>query len=204
MTRAVSAVVFDVGRVIVQWDLRCLFARLIDDERELEWFLANVVSEEWHARHDAGCGLAELVAERKRQFPGYDHLLDAYASRFCETIPGLVPGTAELIEQLARRGMPLYAITNFADAFWAEFRPTYAIFDHFRDIVVSGVEKVVKPDPAIFALAAERFRHAPEAMLFVDDNEVNVAAAHALGWQVHHFTDAGALEADLRERGLLG
>ena len=71
------------------------------------------------------------------------------------------------------------------------------------DIVVSGIEKVAKPDPAIFNLAATRFGHLPADMLFIDDNRANIAAARALGWQVHHFAEAGALAADLRARGLL-
>lgn len=198
-----DTVVFDVGRVIVQWDLRSLFAKLIDDPEELDWFLAHVVTEEWHFQHDAGRPLAEMVPERKAQFPDYAPLIDAYALRFLETIPGPVPGTAGLIERLSARGVPLFAITNFGSEFWAMFRPVEPVLDHFRDIVVSGDEKLAKPDPAIFALAADRFARAPAQMLFVDDNAANIAAAAALGWHTHHFCDAVRLEADLVERGLL-
>lgn len=203
MPAPVEAVVFDIGRVLVRWDLRHLFARLIDDPAELDWFLANVVTEEWHFEHDAGRDLAELVAERKRAFPAHAPLIDAYATRFAETIPGPVPGTAALVERLAARAVPLYAITNFAAAFWDAFSPTEPVLRHFRDIVVSGREKLVKPDAAIFEHAAARFGHAPGAMLFIDDSERNIAGARALGWQVHHFRDAPTLEADLVARGLL-
>jgi 2-haloacid dehalogenase len=199
----VEAVVFDVGRVLVQWDLRCLFAKLIDDPDELAWFVAHVVTEEWHFQHDAGRPLAEMVPERIAAFPRYRRHIEAYASRFNETVPGPVPGSLELVEALHGRSVPLYAITNFGAEFWPGFRATMPVFDRFRDIVVSGVEKVAKPDPAIFALAQRRFGHAPQAMLFIDDNAANVAAARALGWQTHHFRDASALAGDLRARGLL-
>ena len=99
--------------------------------------------------------------------------------------------------------MPLFAITNFADEFWDDFRPRHAVFDRFRDIVVSGKERLAKPAPEIFDLAARRFGIDPEASLFIDDNEANVAAATRLGWQVHHFRDAPALQADLARRGLI-
>ena len=99
--------------------------------------------------------------------------------------------------------MPLYAITNFGADTWARFRPTFAIADRFRDIVVSGVECLAKPDPAIYALAQRRFGHDPAAMLFIDDSLANVTSARACGWQAHHFLGAVGLEADLRERGLL-
>lgn len=199
----VEAVVFDVGRVLVEWDMRLLFARLIDDPERLDWFCANVVTEAWHAQHDAGRELGEMVAARKAEFPGNDALLDAYATRFLETIPGHVPGSLDIVRELAARGVPLFAITNFATPFWREFRAGQPIFDLFGDIVVSGDEKLAKPDPLIFQRAARRFGLNPGAMLFIDDNAANIAAAAALGWQVHHFSDAPRLRADLAGRGLL-
>lgn len=199
----VTAVVFDVGRVLVEWDMRALFGRLIDEPARLDWFLANVVTEAWHFEHDAGRDLDEMVAARKAEFPGHDHLLDAYATRFGETIPGNVEGTHEIVRELAARRVPLFAITNFAAPFWREYRAGEPLFDLFGDIVVSGDEKIAKPDARIFELAVLRFGHAPGEMLFIDDNAANVAAARALGWQVHHFHDAGALRADLAARGLL-
>jgi len=199
-----TAVVFDVGRVLVQWDLRCLFRKLIPDTEELEWFVAHVVTEQWHHQHDEGRDLEELLAERKAAFPDHAHLLDAYATRFNETIPGSVPGTADLVEALAARDVPLYALTNFAAPFWDAFRPTMPVFDHFRDIVVSGVEKMAKPDPAIYRLAQARFGHPAENLFFIDDNPANVAAARTCGWQAWQFTDASALEAELKARKLLG
>lgn len=203
MTEQVQAVVFDVGRVLYQWQLSALFDKLIADQAERDWFLANVVTEQWHFQHDEGRPLSDMVPERQAQFPDHAHLIDAYATRFNETIPGPVPGSLELVARLDEAGVPLYAITNFGAEFWAMFRPTAPVFDRFRDIVVSGDEKLAKPDPAIFDLAARRFGHAPGAMLFIDDNAANIAGAAALGWQVHHFDDAATLERDLTARGLI-
>jgi len=198
-----TAIVFDVGRVLVQWQLRCLFAKLIDDRQELDWFLANVVTEQWHHQHDEGRPLAEMVPERIAQFPDYADHIRAYATRFNETVPGPVPGTHELVRRLHSQGVPIFGLTNFGDEFWAEFRPTQPIFDLFSDIVVSGTEKLAKPDPAIYALAEERFGLPPQQLFFVDDKPENIAAATARGWQGHVFTDAARLEADLSARGLL-
>jgi len=200
---SVEAVVFDVGRVLYQWDLRHLFAKLIADPDELEWFVANVVTEEWHFEHDAGRPLAEMLPERIALFPGHADLIRAYAARFSETIPGPVPGSIALVERLSARGVPLFAITNFGTGFWPAFRAERPVFDHFRDIVVSGEEKLAKPDPAIFALARRRFGFAARAMLFIDDNPANIAQAAALGWHTHLFRGAGSVTEDLMARGLL-
>lgn len=198
-----QSVIFDVGRVLFDWDLRHLFAKLIDDAGELEWFVTNVVTPEWHFQHDAGRPLADMLPELKTQFPDHAPLIDAYAARFNETIPGPVPGSLELVERLDAAGVPLFAITNFGHEFWEGFRPTQPVFDRFQDIVVSGTEKMMKPDPAIYALAIERFGIDPAGALFIDDVAANVAGAESVGIAGHLFKGAAMLETDLIRRGYL-
>jgi 2-haloacid dehalogenase len=196
-------VIFDVGKVLFQWDLRHLFAKLIRDPAELEWFVTTVVTPEWHFQHDAGRPLADMVPELKVNFPDQAALIDAYAARFNETIPGPVPGSLELVERLDAADVPLFAITNFGHEFWEGFRPTQPIFDRFRDIIVSGTERVMKPDPAIFRLAIDRFGIDPAGALFVDDVAANVAGAESMGITGHHFSEALPLERDLIARSYL-
>ncbi len=199
-----TAIVFDIGRVIIRWNLRYLFEKLIHDADELDWFLANVVTEQWHHQQDEGRPLAEMVPERIAQFPDYAELIRAYAARFAETYPEHVPGTREIIARLKAQGVPLFGLSNFGADFWPEFIAAEAALDGFGDIVVSGHEKVAKPDPEIYAIAEARFGLPPQHLFFIDDKPENIAAAQARGWHGHVFTDAETLEADLRARGLLG
>ncbi|MBS0481562.1 MAG: HAD family phosphatase [Proteobacteria bacterium] len=203
MSARIEAVVFDVGNVLVHWDRRLPFVNNITDPAELDRFLDEVIPLSWHAEHDAGRPAAEMVAERSALFPDHAPLIADWFTRFNESIPGPVPGSTELVEALQGAGVPLYAITNFGADTWAGFAPTFPLRKRFRSIVVSGQEKLAKPDPAIFALAAARFGHAPEAMLFVDDSLPNVESARACGWQAHHFTSAAGLERELRALGLI-
>jgi len=203
MPETPGAVVFDIGRVLFDWDLRNLYAKLIDDPVELDWFLANVVTEEWHFQSDAGRPLAEMVPVRIAAFPDHAHLIEAYPVRFNESIPGEMPGTHAIVRRLSEAGVPLYALTNFGAEFFAGFRPTEPIFELFADVVVSGEERVAKPDPRIYAIAEQRFGHPPGRLFFTDDSPANVAAAAARGWRAHLFTGAAALEGELTERGLL-
>ena len=200
----IRAVVWDVGRVLYQWDLRFLFAKLIPDPAELEWFVTHVVTEEWHFQSDAGRPLAEMLPELKARFPDHAPLIDQYAARFIETLPAAVEGTHGLVAQLAARGVPQFALSNFGAEFWAMFRPTAPVFDHFVDCVISGQERCVKPDPAIYHVLEQRSGLAGAALLFIDDRADNIAAAKARGWHGHHFRNAGELAADLAARGLLG
>ena len=199
----ITTVVFDIGKVLFEWDLRHLFAKLIDNEQELEYFVSNVVTPQWHFQHDAGRPLAEMTAERTAEFPQYAELIDAYATRLNETIPGPVEGSLEIVKELVDRRVPLFAITNFGAEFWDIFRPTQPIFEHFGDIVVSGVEKLIKPDPAIYALALQRFGLQPGEAIFIDDNHDNVVSARENGFAAHHFTDAKKLRGELVSLNLL-
>ncbi|OYY71590.1 HAD family phosphatase [Sphingomonas sp. 28-63-12] len=197
------AVIFDIGNVLYEWNLRFLYERLIADDRALDAFLCDVVTMQWHVQHDAGRPFAETSAELIARYPRHAALIGALGPRFNETIRGVVPGMDALVAALDAAGVPLFAITNFSAEFFAPFRATEpAMFDRFRDIVVSGDVGLMKPDPAIYALALKRFGLAAGEAFFVDDNPANVEAARAMGMAAHHFTDAGALEAALAGLGL--
>ena len=198
-----TAVVFDVGRVLFRWELRLLFEKLISDSDELDWFLAHVVTEEWHFEHDRGRALADMVPERIALYPRYEAHLQAYATRFNETVPGPVEGSHALVERLAAAGVPLFCLTNFGEEFWEGFRPTQPIFDRFADIIVSGTEKIAKPDPRIYQIVEERSGRSGGELFFTDDNVANIDAARARGWDAHVFTDAADLERRLVAAGLL-
>jgi len=199
----IKNVIFDVGRVLFQWDLRHLFQKLISDPEELDWFLDNVVTTQWHFEHDAGRSLADMVPERIALYPDYETHIRAYAARFNETIPGPVAGSLQIVEALAAKNVPLYAITNFGAEFWDGFRPTEPIFDHFKDIIVSGREKLVKPDLAIYRLALERFGIIAEESLFIDDMPANIEAAKQIGIKGHLFDSADNLRSELQHYGIL-
>ncbi len=198
------AVVFDIGKVLYDWDLRFLYERLIEDDRALDAFLRDVVTIEWHLQHDAGRPFAETSAELIAEHPEHDGLIAVLGPRFNETIGEEVPGMGTLVADLDSAGVPLFAITNFSGEFFAPFRASQAaMFDRFRDIVVSGDEGVMKPDAAIYRLALDRFGLAPQQALFFDDNPANVACAAAVGIIARHFTDAASCRAQIVAHGLL-
>jgi 2-haloacid dehalogenase len=203
---AVDTVIFDLGGVLIDWDPRYLYRQLfVEDEPGMERFLAEVTTAAWNLQLDAGKPFAEGVTELIAQHPHERERIEAYHARWIEMISGPIHGTVAILEELAARGVPLYAITNWSAETFALIRrePAYAFLDLFREIFVSGELRMVKPEPAIFRHALERIgREAPQC-LFIDDVEKNVAGAAAVGLAVHRFTTPEALAADLRTRGLL-
>jgi 2-haloacid dehalogenase len=201
---APSAVIFDVGNVLFPWEPRNLYERLTGDDQALDAFLAHVVTKEWHFQHDAGRPFAETSAELAALYPQHADLIAAWGPRFGESLGPVIPGMAEIVADLDAAGVPLYGITNFSGEFWRDWAPSQdAIFGRFRDIVVSGDEKLVKPDPAIYALALRRFGLSGTNAVFVDDMPANVEAAAKFGIHAILFTGAAAFRAELERFGLL-
>ncbi|NNM76975.1 HAD family phosphatase [Sphingomonas sp. ID1715] len=200
---AVRGVVFDVGNVLFTWDPRFLYERLIDDDRALDAFLREVVTHEWHFQHDAGRPFAETSAELVAAHPQHRELIELWGPRFNESLGPAVAGMIALVEELDAAAVPLFAITNFSDEFWAPFRDTQPVFDRFRDIVVSGTERLVKPHREIYELALRRFGMPADELIFIDDRAENVAGAEAVGMRGHLFRDAATLRAELRKLKLL-
>lgn len=199
-----SAVIFDVGNVLYEWDPRFLYERLIADDRALDAFLRDVVTKEWHFQHDAGRPFAETSAELIAQFPEHADLIAAWGPRFNDSVGDPIPGMANIVAELDSAGVPIFGITNFSGEFWPPFREREAaLFDRFRDVVVSGDEKLVKPDAAIYRLALDRFGLEPGQAVFIDDSAANVAGAKAVGIHALHFTDSATFRADLVRLGLL-
>lgn len=194
-----SAVIFDIGGVLVDWDPRHLYGALFaGDMAAMERFLGTICTPEWHNRLDGGETFAALIAETVARFPEAREMIEAYDKGWTRMFRGAIPGMTDLVAELAATNMPLFALTNFPAEKYDAFAAAWPVMAHFRDVLVSGREGLTKPDPRIFARAAERFGVTPETTLFIDDRAENVAAAKACGFLTHHFVDAAGLRDALR------
>lgn len=196
-------VVFDIGNVLIGWDPRVLYRKIFASEDEVAWFLGNVCTSEWNLEQDRGRSFAEGIAEAVTRHPQHADAIAAYDRRWAETILGPIAGTVAILEDLEAQGTPLYAITNWHQDKFRETRGRFSFLDRFRDIVVSGDERVIKPDPAIYRLLLERNGLEASNCLFIDDSPKNVAGAEAVGMRAHHFMSPEALRGHLTAAGIL-
>jgi 2-haloacid dehalogenase len=200
---AVGAVVFDLGGVLFDWNPRHLYRRVFDgDEIAMERFLAAVCTPAWNLGLDRGRSFEEAIGTLRQEHPAEAERITAYRERWIEMIGGTIPGTPEILEELDAAGVPLYALSNIARESFDKLRAKFPLMQRFRGALVSGDERVIKPDPRIFQLLAERFTLTPERALFIDDVAENVAGAESVGFLGHHFTGAMGLRGRLRELGL--
>jgi 2-haloacid dehalogenase len=199
-----TTVVFDIGQVLIAWDPRHLYRKIFDgDETHLEWFLSEVCHSSWNLEQDRGRSWNDAIAEATARHPRHAEAIRAYRERWHEMVPGAIEESVDLLHALAVRDVPLYAITNFAADTFAEVTQRFPFFALFRGIVVSGQDRLLKPDPRIYHLLAERYALDLADCLFIDDTHANVEGARAVGMQGHRFTSPEALKADLTARGLL-
>lgn len=198
----ISTVVFDVGNVLIRWDPRFLYRRLIPDEAQMERFLAEVCTSDWNLEQDRGRSWADAVAERVALHPEHEALIRAYDRDWHQMVPGVVDGSVAILEELEELGVPLYAITNFSTEKYAEALDRFPFLGRFRDTVVSAHERLLKPDPAIYRLLADRNGFDLRTAVFIDDAEKNVRGAEAVGMAGILFTDPADLRLRLRDLGL--
>ena len=199
----ISAVIFDIGGVLLDWNPRYLYRKLIDDEAEMERFLSEVCTMEWHEDNDRGVPFETTCAQLAAQHPEHADLIWAWGQRTEEMLGGPIHGTVEILRELKDQGVRLYALTNMETHTYPVRRERFDFLRWFEGTVVSSEEGIVKPDPRIFLLLLERYGLQPASTLLIDDSARNIAAAQALGMPTVHFESPEALRRSLEEAGVL-
>lgn len=199
-----TCVVFDLGGVLVRWDPRLLYRQVLASDEEVDAFLDEIDFPSWNRSMDAGERTwSEAVETLAVQFPHRRDLIAAYPARFAETLDGAISGTVSVLRELHASGLRCLALTNWSAETFPVARARLDFLDLFEAVVVSGEERLAKPDPAIFDLMLDRFGLDPTATVFIDDSAANIDAARAIGLQTVHFVDPDALRRDLNRLGLL-
>ncbi len=194
--------VFDLGGVFVDWNPLYLFRKLFDTEEEAIWFQNNVCTLEWNLEFDAGDIYSEGVAHLITRYPRYWRQIQAYDTRWRETLGGIIEGTVDIHNELVAANVPTFAITNFSWEKWISMLPEWPFLEKFDGVVVSGLEKLVKPDPRIYRIFCERYGLNAGDCVFIDDNEANINSARMFGMKAIHFTSPEALRSELLDMGL--
>jgi len=139
MTLPHTTVVFDLGGVLIDWNPRHLYRRLFaGDEAAMEAFLGTICTQAWNVMQDRGRSFAEGAALLKARHPDQSALIDAYGARFGEMMAGEIAGTVAILEELHRRGVTLYALSNWSRETFPFAQQRFSFLERFRGIVISG------------------------------------------------------------------
>lgn len=188
MSNKIETIIFDLGNVLIEWDPRHLYRKILKDEDQITWFLENICTSEWNDQQDAGrtfeAGIQELVAKH----PEWEEAITAWGTRWQETINGQIDGTVELLRKIRdSKKYRLYALTNWSAETFPWALDNFEFLHWFEGIVVSGHEKTRKPYPDFFNILFTRYKVDPSRSVFIDDNVKNIKGASEVGLQTIYF-----------------
>ena len=192
-------IIFDFGSVLVDWNPERLYGPYFNDDAKMRYFLTEICPHAWNAQADAGRSTAEITEERVAVHPEWEKEIRMYFGQWIKMMGEQIPGMQELVEELKNRGYRLYGLTNWSAETFPLVKDNYPVFRLLDGIVVSGEEKIAKPDPGIFRILLQRYGLKPEECLFIDDNPKNVSTGESLGIRGLVFTSAAALRSRLAE-----
>lgn len=193
----IKNIIFDFGGVLLDWNPRYLYKSYFNNDEEMEHFLADICNGEWNIRQDAGRPFAEAVKELQAKFPEYAEAIQMYDDDWEKMLKCELPESIDLLKELKFMGYGIYGLTNWSAEKIGYAFANYSFFSLFDGIVVSGVEKVVKPDRKIYEILLERYSLKPGECVFIDDNQDNVDMAKVLGINAISFDNIGNVKEHL-------
>ncbi len=184
----IKNIIFDFGGVLVDWNPTYLYSKLFEDESDMNHFLENVCSPEWNIQQDAGRSLAEATEVLQKEYPEHEEMIGLFYGRWEEMLGGVLEDNVDVLNMLNSK-YPLYGLTNWSAETINIAYDKYDFFEHLSGIVVSGDEKLIKPDPKLYQILLDRYKLKADESLFIDDNIHNIEIAEKMGFQTIHFTE---------------
>ena len=199
----IKNIIFDFGGVVMDWNPRYFYKDYFNDDEKMEFFLKNIATDEWNAEQDRGRTLAEGTEIQVAKFPQWEKELRAYYDNWTTMLRSDIPKNVEVLRKLEHSNYELFGLTNWSAETFPYALENYDFFKIFDGkIVVSGTEKVIKPDPKIWEVLLERYHIKADESVFIDDNAKNIEVAKALGFITVHITPETDLEKELKDLGL--
>jgi 2-haloacid dehalogenase len=198
----IKNIIFDFGGVLVDWNPRYLFRDLFDNEEEMDYFLENVCTHTWNEQQDAGRSLSIATRTLQKEFPEYEKMIQHYYDDWEIMLNGVIDENIQLLYQL-KSDFRVFGLTNWSAETFPIAQKRFPFLNVFEGIVVSGIEKMKKPDKAIFSLLLDRYQLMAHESLFIDDNPQNISTAKEIGFKTIHFANGIRLENEFRALQLI-
>jgi 2-haloacid dehalogenase len=199
----VDAVVFDVGNVLIRWDVYHLYRRMFPNDTAIKAFLDETGLITRNLEFDRGELFADGIADLTRRYPHHAKPLAAFDTRWIDCLNGPISGNVKLLRELRAGGVPVHAITNFNQHKFKFAQTIFPFLNEFDVTVISGEERLLKPDPAIYQVLLKRCGSDAARCAFIDDTAANITTAKSLGFKTVHFTEGSSdARAEFQALGL--
>ncbi|MDC6448378.1 HAD-IA family hydrolase, partial [Alphaproteobacteria bacterium] len=185
------------GGVFFDWDPNYFYSNIFDTDDERKFFLSEVCNEAWNIKQDAGRTIIEAESELITQFPKYEQEIKMYYKNHRKMIRGTFELSIKALENLKKLNYECYVLSNWSAETFVGMVDDYPFLHKFDGLLISGEDKLMKPDSAIYELAIERFNLVPEETVFIDDKLENINAAKELNLSIIHLTDPNIIESEI-------
>ena len=191
---------FDLGNVFFDWHPKHFYKDVFSNTEEMEHFLTEICNDKWNIQQDAGRSIEDAERELITLFPKYQDKIKLYYKNHSKMIKGVFQNSVELLEELKKQGYSCYVLSNWSAETFLDTKKQYPFLNLFDGIIISGEEKLIKPDPKIFHLACERFNLIPENTIFIDDRVENIDSAFKLNFQTIHLTNPNEIKSLVKKK----
>ncbi|OCA79022.1 HAD family hydrolase [Chryseobacterium contaminans] len=199
----IKNIIFDFGGVLMDWNPRYFFKDYFKDDEKMEYFLKNIAQDEWNIEQDRGRSLVEGTEIQVKKFPEWEKEIRAYYDNWTVMLKSDIPQNVDVLRQLKKTDYQLFGLTNWSEETFPYALENYDFFQLFDGkIVVSGTEKLIKPDPKIWYVLLERYNIQAEESVFIDDNAKNIEMAQSLGFNTIHVQPDTDLKQELAHLGI--
>lgn len=196
----IKNIIFDFGGVLMDWDPKYFYKDYFNDDEKMNFFLENIATNEWNAQQDCGRTLEEGTEIQVEKFPKWEKEIRAFYDNWPVMLKGDIPENVAFLRKLEHSEYQLLGLTNWS----AETFP-YALehYDFFKifdgKIVVSGTERLIKPNPEIWKILLKRYDIKADESVFIDDNAKNIEVAKSLGFKIIHCLPNTNLDEELQK-----
>lgn len=199
----IKNIVFDFGGVLMDWNPRYFFKDYFNDDEKMEYFLENIAQDEWNIEQDRGRSLSEGTEIQVKKFPEWEKEIRAFYDNWTVMLKSDIPQNVDILRKLKKTDYQLFGLTNWSAETFPYALENYDFFQLFDGkIVVSGTEKLIKPDPKIWYVLLERYNIHAEESIFIDDNLKNIEMAQSLGFKTIHVQPDTNLKEELSHLGI--
>ena len=190
---------FDLGGVFFDWDPNHFYKNVFENIEEREFFLAEVCNDQWNVQQDAGRSIAEAELELIPKFPHYEKEIKMYYKNHRKMIRGVFEESVNILKKLKDKNYDCYVLSNWSAETFEGMTDDYPFLKLFDGLLISGEDKLIKPDHAIYQLARDRFNLNPEETVFIDDKLENIQAAQKMNFKTIHLTNPNIIETEINK-----
>tara|TARA_B100001029_G_scaffold108828_1_gene89838 strand:- start:63 stop:653 length:591 start_codon:yes stop_codon:yes gene_type:complete len=190
---------FDLGGIFFDWDPNHFYKKIFKNDDEREYFIKNICNDEWNIKQDAGRLIKDAEKELIVKFPDYKNQIKLYYKNHRKMFRGIFNNSIDVLKFLKEKKYECYVLSNWSWETFQNMENDYPFLKLFDGLIISGKEKIVKPNKEIYLLAIKRFNLKAKETVFIDDRIENIIAAKKLGFKTIHLINPELIENEIKK-----